>query len=170
RAGAPWDVYEYTRDLAYLRKIYPLLKGSAQFFLDTLVEEPTRHWLVPSPSLSPENSHPYGASLVMGPTMDQQILRDLFRSVTAAASDLGVDYSLQAKWTSTRARLAPMRVGSAVQLQEWLEDWDMKAPEIDHRHVSHLYGLFPGRDIDLRRTPELAAAVKRSLAIRGDHT
>jgi alpha-L-fucosidase 2 len=166
---ALWDRYEYTRDLAYLRKIYPLLKGSAQFFLDTLVEEPTRHWLVTSPSLSPENSHPYGASLVMGPTMDQQILRDLFRSVTAAARELGVDRELQAKWTATRARLAPMKVGSAGQLQEWLEDWDMKAPEIDHRHVSHLYGLFPGRDIDLRRTPELAAAVKRSLEIRGDH-
>src|SRR4030095_12767716 len=160
RAGAPWDVYEYTRDLAYLRKIYPLLKGSAQFFLDTLVEEPTRHWLLTSPSLSPENSHPYGASLVMGPTMHHQILRDLCRSVTAAARELGVDRDLQAKWTATRARLAPMKVGSAGQLQEWLEDWDMKAPELDHRHVSHLYGLFPRRGIDIRRTPELAGAAQ----------
>ncbi len=167
-AMALWDRYEYTRDNAYLRTIYPLLKGSAQFFLETLVEEPSHRWLVTSPSLSPENSHPYGASLVMGPTMDQQILRDLFRSVTAAARELGVDHALQAKWTATRARLAPMRVGSAGQLQEWLEDWDMKAPEIEHRHVSHLYGLFPGRDIDIRRTPELAAAAKRSLEIRGD--
>ena len=157
---ALWDRYEYTRDRAYLRTIYPLLKGSAQFFLDTLVEEPTRRWLVTSPSLSPENPHPYGASLVMGPTMDQQILRDLFRSVAVAARELGVDRDLQAKWTATRARLAPMKVGSAGQLQEWLEDWDLKAPEIDHRHVSHLYGLFPGRDIDVRRTPELAAAVE----------
>jgi alpha-L-fucosidase 2 len=167
-AMALWDRYEYTRDNAYLRTIYPLLKGSAQFFLETLVEEPSHRWLVTSPSLSPENSHPYGASLVMGPTMDQQILRDLFQSVTAAARELGVDHALQAKWTATRARLAPMRVGSAGQLQEWLEDWDMKAPEIEHRHVSHLYGLFPGRDIDIRRTPELAAAAKRSLEIRGD--
>jgi alpha-L-fucosidase 2 len=164
-----WDRYEYTRDTAYLRTIYPLLKGSAQFFLETLVEEPSHRWLVTSPSLSPENAHPYGASLVMGPTMDQQILRDLFRSVTAAARELGVDHALQAKWTATRARLAPMRVGSAGQLQEWVEDWDMMAPEIDHRHVSHLYGLFPGRDIDVRRTPTLAAAARRSLEIRGDH-
>jgi alpha-L-fucosidase 2 len=165
---ALWDRYEYTLDRAYLRTIYPLLKGAAQFFLDTLVEEPTHRWLVTSPSLSPENSHPYGASLVMGPTMDQQILRDLFGSATVAARELGVDRDLQAKWTATRARLAPMNIGSAGQLQEWLEDWDMKAPEIDHRHVSHLYGLFPGRNIDLRRTPEFAAAAKRSLEIRGD--
>jgi len=165
---ALWDRYEYTGDRGYLRTIYPLLKGSAQFFLDTLVEEPTHHWLVTSPSLSPENPHPFGTSVTMGPTMDQQILRDLFASVTKAARDLGVDADLQQRWTATRARLAPMQIGSAGQLQEWLEDWDMKAPEIHHRHVSHLYGLFPGHDIDVRRTPELAAAVKRSLEIRGD--
>jgi alpha-L-fucosidase 2 len=165
---ALWDRYEYSGDRHYLRTIYPLLKGSAQFFLDTLVEEPTHRWLVTSPSLSPENLHPFGASLVMGPTMDQQILRDLFASVTRAARELGVDRDLQEKWTATRARLAPMRIGSSGQLQEWLEDWDMKAPEIHHRHVSHLYGLFPGHDIDVRRTPDLAAAVKRSLEIRGD--
>jgi alpha-L-fucosidase 2 len=165
---ALWDRYEYSGDREYLRIIYPLLKGSAQFFLDTLVEEPTHRWLVTSPSLSPENLHPFGASLVMGPTMDQQILRDLFASVTRAARELGVDRDLQEKWTTTRARLAPMQIGSSGQLQEWLEDWDMKAPEIHHRHVSHLYGLFPGHDIDVRRTPDLAAAVKRSLEIRGD--
>jgi alpha-L-fucosidase 2 len=100
--------------------------------------------------------------------MDQQILRDLFASVTRAARELGVDRDLQEKWTATRARLAPMQIGSSGQLQEWLEDWDMKAPEIHHRHVSHLYGLFPGHDIDVRRTPDLATAVKRSLEIRGD--
>jgi alpha-L-fucosidase 2 len=165
---ALWDRYEYSGDREYLRNIYPLLKGSSQFFLDTLVEEPTHRWLVTSPSLSPENLHPFGASLVMGPTMDQQILRDLFSSVTKAARELGVDRDLQDKWMATRARLAPMKIGSSGQLQEWLEDWDMKAPEIHHRHVSHLYGLFPGHDIDIRRTPDLAAAVKRSLEIRGD--
>jgi len=165
---ALWDRYEYTGDSAYLRTLYPLLKGSAQFFLDTLIEEPTHHWLVTSPSLSPENNHPFGTSVTMGPTMDQQILRDLFAAATKAARDLGVDRDLQDRWTATRARLAPMQIGSAGQLQEWLEDWDMKAPEIHHRHVSHLYGLFPGHDIDVRRTPELAAAVKRSLEIRGD--
>jgi alpha-L-fucosidase 2 len=167
-SAALWDRYEYTGDRAYLRTIYPLLKGSAQFFLDTLVEEPTHKWLVTSPSVSPENPHPFGTSVVMGPTMDQQILRDLFASATQAAHALGVDHDLQARWTATRARLAPMQVGSAGQLQEWLEDWDMQAPEMQHRHVSHLYGLFPGRDIDVRRTPALAAAVKRSLEVRGD--
>jgi alpha-L-fucosidase 2 len=167
-ALALWDRYEYTGDRAYLRVVYPLLKGAAQFFLETLVEEPTRGWLVTSPSLSPENPHPFGTSLVMGPTMDQQILRDLFDSTTKAARALGVDRDLQETWTTTRARLAPMQIGRSGHLQEWLEDWDMQAPERNHRHVSHLFGLFPGRDIDVRRTPDLAAAVRRSLEIRGD--
>jgi alpha-L-fucosidase 2 len=163
-----WDRYEYTGDRAYLRTIYPLLKGAAEFFVDTLVEDPQHRWLVTSPSLSPENPHPFGTSLAMGPAMDQQILRDLFASVTQAARELGVDPELQKRWTATRARLAPNQVGSAGQLQEWLEDWDMQAPERDHRHVSHLYGLFPGHDIDVRRTPALAQAARRSLEIRGD--
>src|SRR5688572_3687707 len=165
---ALWDRYEYTGNRSYLRTIYPMLKGAAEFFVDTLVEEPSRRWLVTSPSLSPENPHPFGTSLVMGPTMDQQILRELFASATKAARLLGVDRDLQESWTATRARLAPNQTGSAGQLQEWLEDWDMQAPERDHRHVSHLFGLFPGHDIDIRRTPGLAAAVRRSLELRGD--
>jgi alpha-L-fucosidase 2 len=163
-----WDRYEYTGDRAYLQRIYPLLKGAAQFFLDTLVEEPTHHWLVTSPSLSPENTHPFGTSLTMGPTMDEAIVRELFGNAIEAARTLGTDADLQRTWSATRARLAPPQIGSAGQLQEWLDDWDMQAPEIHHRHVSHLFGLFPGHDIDVRRTPELAAAVKRSLEIRGD--
>ena len=165
---ALWDRYEYTGDRTYLRTIYPMLKGAARFFLDTLVEEPSRRWLVTSPSLSPENPHPFGTSLVMGPAMDQQILRDLFTSATNAARVLGLDRDLQEKWIATRARLAPNQTGRAGQLQEWLEDWDIQAPERDHRHVSHLFGLFPGHDIDIRRTPGLAAAVRRSLELRGD--
>jgi alpha-L-fucosidase 2 len=163
-----FERYEFNGDRKYLQTIYPLLKGSAEFFLDTLVEDPKRGWLVTSPSLSPENLHPFGTSLAPGPAMDQQILRDLFASATRAARDLGVDADLQEQWMATRARLAPDQIGSAGQLQEWLEDWDMRAPEMNHRHVSHLYGLFPGRDIDIRRTPALAAAAKRSLEIRGD--
>ena len=163
-----WDRYEYTGDRGYLQRIYPLLKGAAQFFVDTLVEEPTHHWLVTSPSLSPENPHPFGTSLTMGPTMDEAILRELFGNAIKAARALGTDADLQQTWSATRARLAPPQIGSAGQLQEWLDDWDMQAPEIHHRHVSHLFGLFPGHDIDVRRTPELAAAVKRSLEIRGD--
>ncbi len=163
-----WDRYEYSGDRDYLKRIYPLLKGATQFFLDTLVEEPTHHWLVTSPSLSPENLHPFGTSLTMGPTMDEEILRELFANAIAAARILGTDADLQQTWTAIRARLAPLQIGHAGQLQEWLDDWDMDAPEIHHRHVSHLFGLFPGHDIDVRRTPELAAAVKRSLEIRGD--
>jgi len=165
---ALWDRFEYTGDRAYLRTIYPILKGSAQFFLDTLVEEPSHRWLVTSPSLSPENLHPFGASLAMGPAMDSQILRELFASVAQAARALGVDADLQRTWTATRARLAPLQVGGSGQLQEWLEDWDLQAPEREHRHVSHLFGLYPGHDIDVRRTPPLAAAARRSLELRGD--
>jgi alpha-L-fucosidase 2 len=165
---ALWDRYEYSGDRDYLRRIYPLLKGAAQFFLDTLVEEPSHHWLVTSPSLSPENSHPFGTSLTAGPAMDEEILRELFGNAIEAAHTLATDPDPQQRWSATRARLAPPQIGSAGQLQEWLEDWDLQAPEIHHRHVSHLFGLFPGHDIDLRRTPALAAAVKRSLEIRGD--
>jgi len=163
-----WDRYEYTGDREQLQRIYPLLKGAAQFFLDTLVEEPTHRWVVTSPSLSPENAHPFGTSLTPGPTMDEEILRELFGNAIEAARTLGTDAELQQKWSATRARLAPLQIGSAGQLQEWLEDWDTQAPEIHHRHVSHLFGLFPGHDIDVRRTPALAAAVRRSLEIRGD--
>ncbi|HET9267463.1 MAG TPA: hypothetical protein VFO31_04840, partial [Vicinamibacterales bacterium] len=165
---ALWDRFDYTGDRAYLRTIYPILKGAAQFFLDTLVEDPSGRGLVTSPSLSPENLHPFGASLAIGPTMDQQILRELFASVAEAARTLGVDADLQRRWTATRARLAPLQVGRSGQLQEWLEDWDLQAPERDHRHVSHLFGLYPGHDIDVRRTPQLAAAARRSLELRGD--
>ena len=167
-AVALWDRYEYTGDPAYLRTIYPMLKGAAQFFVDTLVRDPSGRWLVTSPSLSPENPHPFGTSLVAGPAMDQQILRELFAGAISAAERLGVDRTLRASWTATRAQLAPNRIGSAGQLQEWLEDWDMLAPERNHRHVSHLFALFPGHDIDRRRTPDLAAAARRSLEIRGD--
>src|SRR5580765_120339 len=122
-----WDRYEYTGDRGYLQRIYPLLKGAAHFFLDTLVEEPTHHWLVTSPSLSPENAHSFGTSLTIGPTMDGQILRELFGNAIEAARTLGVDAELRQKWSATRARLAPPQIGTAGQLQEWLHDWDMQA-------------------------------------------
>jgi alpha-L-fucosidase 2 len=164
-----WEHYLYTTDKKYLKEIYPAMRGAAQFFLDTLVEEPTHHWLVTSPSLSPENRHPQSkTSICAGPTMDMSLLRDLFANCIRASEILGVDKTFRAEIAATRARLAPLQIGKAGQLQEWLEDWDMEAAEIHHRHVSHLYGLFPGYDIDVRRTPELAAAVKKSLEIRGD--
>jgi alpha-L-fucosidase 2 len=100
--------------------------------------------------------------------MDEAIVRELLGDAIEAARTLGTDADLRQTWSATRARLAPPQIGSVGQLQEWLDDWDMQAPEIHHRHVSHLFGLFPGHDIDVRRTPELAAAAKRSLEIRGD--
>jgi alpha-L-fucosidase 2 len=163
-----WDRYEYSGDKSYLKRIYPALKGACKFFLDTLQEEPKHKWLVTNPSLSPENGHPGGSAIAAGPTMDMQILRDLFANTIKAGEILGVDTDFQRQLAETRARLAPNQVGSAGQLQEWLEDWDMQAGDLHHRHVSHLYGLFPGRDITLRGTPALAAAVKKSLEIRGD--
>jgi len=163
-----WDHYDYGRDRAYLAEVYPLLKGAAQFFLDTLVADPSGKFLVTSPSISPENNHPHGASICAGPAMDSQILRDLFANCISAAEILGKDADFRKACATTRAKLPPDRIGKAGQLQEWMEDWDMEAPERDHRHVSHLYALFPSEQITVRRTPELAAAVKKSLELRGD--
>jgi alpha-L-fucosidase 2 len=163
-----WEHYEFTGDRSFLARVYPVMKGAAQFFLDTLVEEPKHGWLVTCPSLSPENRHPFGTSIVAGPTMDNQIIRDLFTNTIRAAEILGVDRAFRQQLAATRARLAPNQIGKAGQLQEWLEDWDMEAPEIHHRHVSHLYGLFPSAQITVRGTPELAQAARRSLEIRGD--
>ena len=163
-----WDRYEFGGDKNYLAKVYPVMKGAAQFFIDTLVEEPKHKWLVTCPSLSPENTHPGGASVCAGPTMDCQIIRDLFSNCIQAAEVLGIDADFRAKLVATRARLAPNQIGKAGQLQEWLDDWDMQAPEIHHRHVSHLYGLYPSAQITPRGTPELAGAMRKSLETRGD--
>ena len=162
-----WDHYEFGGDKKYLAKVYPVMKGAAQFFLDTLVEEPKHKWLVTCPSLSPENTHPGGVSVCAGPTMDMEIIRDLFNHCIQAAEILDTDKDFRAKVAATRDRLAPLQIGSAGQLQEWLEDWDMQAPEIHHRHVSHLYALFPSDRIT-PRMPDLFAAAKKSLEIRGD--
>ncbi|MGO4863836.1 glycosyl hydrolase family 95 catalytic domain-containing protein, partial [Campylobacter jejuni] len=120
------------------RSVYPILRGAALFFLDTLQVDPTTGGLLTSPSLSPENIHPKGASICAGPAMDNQILRDLFDQVGRAARLLDTDAAFAAEIAAARARLAPDRIGTAGQLQEWREDWDMAAPEPKHRHVSHL--------------------------------
>jgi alpha-L-fucosidase 2 len=163
-----WEHYEFTGDEAYLKRIYPAMKAAAQFFLDTLVEEPEHHRLVTCPSLSPENKHPGGASLCAGPALDMELLHDLFAHCIRASEILGGDKEFRAELATARARLAPLQIGKAGQLQEWLADWDMDAPDLHHRHVSHLYALYPGDQIDFRATPELAAAAKKSLEIRGD--
>jgi len=163
-----WDHYDYGRDTAYLADVYPLMKGAALFFLDALVVDPKSGRLVTNPSISPENNHGRGSALVAGPTMDEAILRDLFDNCIAAARILGRDAPLAAEFAATRDRLAPYRIGKEGQLQEWQEDWDAGAMDIHHRHVSHLYGLFPSDQIALDLTPDLAAAARKTLETRGD--
>jgi len=155
-----WEHFLYGADRAYLRRVYPVMKGSAEFFLDTLVEHPETKCLVTCPSMSPEHG-----GLRAGPTMDMQILRDLFGNCIEASRTLGVDADLRRRLARARARLAPMRIGQHGQLQEWLEDDDN--PNDHHRHVSHLYGLHPSNQIT-RQTPKLLAAARKSLQLRGD--
>ena len=163
-----WDHYEFTGDKQFLARVFPVMKGAAEFFLDTLVAEPKRKWLVTCPSISPENKHPSGVAICAGPAMDTQIVRDLFSQCERAAKVLGIDKSFAAKLAQTRQQLPPMQIGKAGQLQEWLDDWDLEAPERQHRHVSHLYGLFPSNQITKRGTPDLFAAAKKTLELRGD--
>jgi len=163
-----WEHYLFSGDRDFLARAYPLMKGAAQFFLDTLVAEPKHDWLVTSPSISPENAHHGDTSVVAGPTMDAQILRDLFTACIKSSVVLGQDADFRARLAAARDRLAPSQIGAQGQMQEWLEDWDAAAPEPHHRHVSHLYGLFPSNQIGVRTTPELAAAARRSLELRGD--
>jgi alpha-L-fucosidase 2 len=163
-----WEHYRFGGDKSKLRHHYELIKGACEFYLSTLVEYPGKDWLVTNPSTSPENNHGHGSGLCAGATMDLQILRDLFAYFIEASETLGLDADLRGRVAAARAKLAPMQIGHAGQLQEWLDDWDMEAPEIHHRHVSHLFGLFPSGQITPEKTPELAAAAKRSLEIRGD--
>ncbi len=161
-----WEHYLFSGDRDFLARAYPLMKGSAQFFLDTLV--PEKGWLVTSPSNSPENSHRAGVTIVAGPAMDNQILRDLFAACIRSSEILGVDADFRAKLIATRAKLPPDKIGAQGQLQEWMEDWDAGAPEQHHRHTSHLYALYPSDQIDILKNPEFAAAARRSLVMRGD--
>jgi alpha-L-fucosidase 2 len=163
-----WNHFEFTGDRKFLLRVFPVMKGAAQFFVETLVEEPRHKWLVTCPSISPENRHPANVAVCAGPTMDMLLLRDLFSHCIEAAKILGIDDEFSRQLAAVRARLAPMQVGKAGQLQEWLEDWDMEAPEQQHRHVSHLYGLFPSHQITSAETPELYAAAKKTLEYRGD--
>ncbi|MFN8505843.1 glycosyl hydrolase family 95 catalytic domain-containing protein [Kouleothrix sp.] len=167
-----WQHYAFGGDSAFLRDTaYPLMKGAAQFCLDWLVEDGSGQ-LVTAPSTSPENAFrtPGGqvADASIASTMDMAIIWDLFGSCIAASRALGADDEFRAELERARARLYPPRVGQAGQLQEWFEDWDLLAPEPRHRHVSHLFGLHPGSQITRRGTPELFAAARRSLELRGD--
>ncbi|TFI57569.1 glycoside hydrolase family 95 protein [Sphingomonas parva] len=160
-----WDRWDFSRDRAVLQRIYPVLRDAALFFLDAMVEHPAG--LVTSPSISPENAHHPKVSLCEGPAMDRQILRELFANVIEASRLLGRDAALRAQLEAARARIPADRIGKAGQLQEWLEDWDLEVPEIQHRHVSHLYALYPGHEIR-PADPALFKAARRALEIRGD--
>ena len=157
-----WWHYEYNGDRAFLKRAYPVMKDAALFFVDFLIEDPRndKHWLISTPSNSPEQG-----GLVAGPTMDHQIIRDLFSNVIEASTILGTDAELRAKLTEMRARIAPNQIGKHGQLQEWLEDKD--DPNNKHRHVSHLWGVYPGSEINWRTTNFFNAA-RQSLLYRGD--
>ena len=159
-----WEHYLYEPDKEYLQEIYPLLKGSAEFFSDFMIEDPKTGWLVTSPSGSAENSFTYGedksAAVSMAPAQDSQILRDLFGNCIEASQILGVDETLRQEWGEIQGKLPPHQVGRWGQLQEWYEDWD-KEDDV-HRHISHLYAFYPSNQLTLRGTPELAEAVRTS--------
>jgi len=163
-----WEKYAFSGDKKYLETVYPVLKGAVQFYLDFLVEEPVHKWLVVSPSMSPENkpSLPNSVSIAAGVTMDNQILFDLFTNTIHAAEALKTDKDFIEKVKATRKRLPPMQIGQYSQLQEWMQDLDN--PKDQHRHVSHLFGLFPGKQISAYHTPELFDAARTSLIYRGD--
>ncbi|MEO3756657.1 glycoside hydrolase family 95 protein, partial [Streptomyces sp. B6B3] len=163
-----WEHYRFTGDLDALRARYPALKGAAQFFVDSLVEDPGTGHMVTCPSNSPENPHHSGVSVCAGPTMDMQIIRDLFAAVAQASTLLETDADFRDTVTGLAGRLAPTKIGGQGQVQEWQADWDAGAPEQGHRHVSHLYGLHPSNQITPTGTPELAQAARVTLERRGD--
>lgn len=167
-----WEHFLFGGDEQFLReRAYPLMRGAAEFCLDWLVED-GRGRLVTAPATSPENRFrtPKGqvAAVSVATTLDMALIWDLFSSCIAAGELLGEDAKLRAELVRARERLLPPGVGAAGQLREWSEDWDLLAPEPQHRHISHLFGLHPGRQITRRDTPELFAAARCSLELRGD--
>ena len=178
-----WEHYLFTRDEEFLREVYPVMKGSVEFFMDFLVEYPGTDWLVTNPSNSPENppegkgykyffdevtSMYYFTTISVGSTIDMQILKDLFGYYASATEILGVDAAIAEKVLAAKKRLVPSQIGKDGTLQEWTEDYGQM--EKNHRHASHLYGLYPGNVISVDRTPELIEPVKKVLELRGDES
>jgi alpha-L-fucosidase 2 len=163
-----WEHYLYSGDKKFLTSVYPVLKSAAIFYVDFLVPHPTKKWLVINPDMSPENSPAghQGASIDAGTTMTNQIVFDIFSTTIKAAGILQTDKAFADTLTVLRKRLPPMQIGRHGQLQEWLNDLD--DPKDRHRHISHLYGLFPSNQISPYRTPELYSAAKTTLMHRGD--
>ena len=163
-----WTHYLYTGDKDFLREWYPVIKGTADFYLDYMQVDPRNGYLVVVPSVSPEHG-PMGkkSPITAGCTMDTQIARDALSSTLQASEILGLDESAyRAKLQAALAKLPPMKVGQYGQLQEWIEDGD--DPNDQHRHISHLYGLYPSDQITATRTPDLFEAARTTLIQRGD--
>lgn len=163
-----WEHYLYSGNKTFLASVYPVLKGAALFYADFLVEHPEYKWLVINPDMSPENAPKahQGSSLDAGTTMTNQIVFDVFSTAIQAAGILKKDAAFADTLRQMRQRLPPMQIGQHGQLQEWLDDVD--DPKDNHRHISHLYGLFPSNQISPYRTPQLYSAVKTTLLHRGD--
>lgn len=177
-----WEHYQYTKDIRFLRENYPLIEGAVQFFMDFLVMHPNGKWLVTNPSTSPENfpdgggNKPYfdevtagfreGTTICAGSSIDMQILYDLFGYYLEASRLLGKDGSLPQSVANAREKLVPPQIGSSGALQEWADDW--KSLEENHRHFSHMYGLYPGKVLYEKRTPALTESYKKVLEERGD--
>lgn len=156
-----WEHYLFTQDKDFLRdRAWPIMKGAASFFVDYLVVDPETGWLISGPSNSPENG-----GLVMGPTMDHQIIRSLFKACVQASEILEVDQDFSKTLQSLIPKIAPNQIGQYGQLQEWTVDQDN--PDNKHRHVSHLWGVYPGNDINWNNT-EMMEAARQSLIMRGD--
>ena len=156
-----WQHYLFTGDKGFLKEYYPILKGTAQFYLDFLVEHPTYKWMVVSPSVSPEHG-----PITAGCTMDNQIVFDALHNTLLAAEIVEEQTNFQDSLKLILGKLPPMQIGKHNQLQEWLEDIDN--PQDEHRHISHLYGLYPSNQISPYSNPELFQAAKTTLDHRGD--
>jgi len=176
-----WEHYLYTRDMEFLERMYPVIKGSVDFFMDFLVEHPNGKWLLTNPSNSPENppegpgyeyffdeviGWDYFTTIVAGSTMDMQILKDLFHYYLQASEILGMDREYAIEVSKARERMVPSQIGKDGTLQEWTEDFGQM--EDKHRHFSHMYGLYPGNVLSAKYTPELIEPIKAVLEQRGD--
>ena len=165
-----WQHYQFTQDTAFLQEAYPLMKEAAQFFLDAMIEEPEHSWLVTAPTTSPENAYYLNdstpVSVCMGSTMDVQIVSELYDAVCLSAAILGVDEAFVDSLQAAKSQFPPMQVSEQGYLQEWLKDY--KEVEPQHRHVSHLFGLYPGTMLTQSKTPELMDACRETLHRRGD--
>jgi alpha-L-fucosidase 2 len=165
-----WDHWLFTHDKKFLRWAYPIMKGSAQFYSDMLIEEPTHHWLVIAPANSPENhfemANGQQAAISLGSTFQSEITHYLFTACIESSEILGEDKDFRNKLMAERARLSPIQIGPDGRVMEWLEPY--KEPEPHHRHVSHLWGLYPGHEISPYMTPDLARAARKTLLVRGD--